>query len=226
MNILKHNQTGFTLIEIAIVVMVFGLILGGVLSTVGVQRQQLKRDETRQLIETIKESLLGFALSDLNGRLPCPDTDGDGVENVTAPPASVCVQAEGFLPFGDIGVGNFDAWGNRFRYRVTTNFADSSAPAFGMADPGDITINSAAGTVASSIPAVIVSYGANGVLTINSLDCAVGVPSSVEDENCNNDPVFYDDIYSNVAGNEYDDLVSWIPLTMLKSRMVEAGKLP
>lgn len=246
MNIRKNRA--FTLIEITIVLVVVGLILGGVLKTVGFQRQQLKRDETRQLLENINQALIGFAAT--TGRLPCPDTDADGIGNPANPVAgSSCTSNEGFLPFADIGSGSQDAWGNRFRYRVagtadavTESFADSAPsqlvpplptlPAqnasFTMIDDGDIVIvDRNAAIIANRIPAIVISYGENGGRTIaNGFPCAAGVPSAVEDENCNDDITFISDDYSNVAGQEYDDLVMWVSLTVLKARMLEARLLP
>lgn len=226
-------KNGFTLIEMSIVLIVISLILGGVLKTVSIQREQLKRDEARQQLELIREALIGFTLT--NGRLPCPDTGIDGLEDVTIPD---CTNDEGFIPFAEIGAGQQDAWGNRFRYRVTgtsgvggagiVSFTDTViAPAqssFGMADIGNIRIEDAAGNlVASEIPAIIISYGENGRQTITSIPCGAGVPSATENENCDStNRVFIFDDYR----TDYDDLVSWVPLTILKSRMVEATLLP
>jgi len=230
---MKKLLAGFTLIEMSIVLIVISLILAGVLKTVGVQRQQLKRDETRQQLETIKQALIGFAATE--GRLPCPDTDNDGQSNDPAVPnGNTCTSDEGFLPHIDLGVGRQDAWGNPFRYRVSsngaTNFADEPSPglesSFTMADVGDIDMTNAAGAaVANNVPAVVVSYAENGRQTINNIDCGAGVPSITEAENCDNDPgvnpVFISDDYL----TDFDDLVIWVPLTVLKNRMIEAGRL-
>ena len=242
---MKVNRSyhGFTLIEMSIVIIVVSLILAGVINTVGVQRQQLKRDETRQMLETIKEALIGFALT--NGRLPCPDTGVDGLEDhnlgVTGPPPSPCSSDEGWLPHVDIGIGNVDVWGNRFRYSVTgsgvDNFADDPPHAgpplavnssFAVDTDGTIVVNdndqAAAGVsvLANTIPAIVLSYAENGVI---QTACGGGL-SARELENCDGDVNFVDSFYSDVNGQEYDDLVVWIPLTLLKSRMVEAALLP
>ncbi|MDH5516907.1 MAG: type II secretion system GspH family protein [Gammaproteobacteria bacterium] len=234
---------GFTLIEITIVLIVMGLILGGVIKTVGVQRQQLKRDETRQILQNINQALIGFATTE--GRLPCPDTDGDGIENPQNPDNTTsCDDDEGFLPFVDIGVGGQDAWGNGLRYRVrgTGNLSFANLPpaidgggnttaldaSFSMADNGNIRIEDrGANLIANDIPAVVISYGENGRRTIaGGFPCAANFPSSIEDENCNDDTTFLDDDYSSVTAAGYDDLVMWVSLTVLKSRMLEARRLP
>ena len=232
------KSAGFTLIEMSIVLIVVSLILAGVLKTVGVQRQQLKRDETRQQLETIREALIGFALT--NGRLPCPDSVGDdGLEDfnggASGPAPQVCSNDEGWLPHVDIGIGNSDVWGNRFHYRVTgspvggaaNSFTDDPlAPAqssFGVADDGNIIMDDEGGnSIAVRVPAVIISFGENGRV---QAACGAGL-SARELENCDDDVDFVDSFYSDVAGQEYDDLVIWIPLTILKARMIEAALLP
>jgi len=242
---MKKNN-GFTLIEMSIVLIVISLILAGVLKTVGIQREQLKRDETRQQLETIKEALIGFALT--NGRLPCPDNDTDGVEDPQDPANQEdCDATEGWLPHMDIGTGNIDSWGSRFRYRVrgTGNLSMADAPpaldgagniklnaagdqigaiaSFDMTDNGNITIEDEAGnTLATDVPAVIISFSENARTTM--ANCAV--LSAREQENCNTDTTFISSFFSDVTNQEFDDLLTWIPLTVLKTRMIEAARLP
>jgi len=232
---MKQNKKGFTLIEMSIVLIVVSLILAGVLKTVSVQRQQLKRDETRQALQIINQALVGFAATE--GRLPCPDTDADGESNPTALAfGNTCTSEEGFLPFVDLGVPSEDAWGNRYRYRVTsnagTNFADNPDPgppllsSFAMADDGNITVRDGANNlVVNNIPALVISYAENGSQTIANLPCGAGVPSVNEEKNCDNEagvnPVFMADDYL----TDFDDLVTWVSPTVLKNRMIEAGLL-
>ena len=72
----RTAQNGFTLLEMAIVLVVLGLILGGILMPLSTQMEKQDRDETQRILEDIRDALIGFAMT--NGRLPCPDTDGDG----------------------------------------------------------------------------------------------------------------------------------------------------
>jgi len=240
---MRRYRKGFTLIEMSIVLIVISLILGGVLKTVSTQRQQLKRDETRQMLQNIKQALIGFATTE--GRLPCPDTDGDGIENPQNPNNTTdCDEDEGFLPFVDIGEGGRDAWGNAYRYRVrgSGNLSFANEPpaidgvgsvtaddaSFSMLDIGNIRIEDRDNNlIANDVPAVVLSYGENGRQTIaNGFPCAANFPSSREVLNCDVNTIYLDDDYSSVAGAEYDDLVSWVSLTVLKSRMLDARKLP
>jgi len=78
----KRNRTaGFTLIEMAVVLFIVGLLIAGVLGPLETQLEARDRRATIETMEEIIESLYGYAIN--NGRLPCPDTDGDGLPNPT-----------------------------------------------------------------------------------------------------------------------------------------------
>ena len=73
MMLVKKHQTkqlGFSLIEMAIVLFIVALLLGGLLPTVSSQIEQQHTNETRKQLDEIQQALLGFAV--INGRLPCP----------------------------------------------------------------------------------------------------------------------------------------------------------
>jgi len=215
-------QSGFSLIEMAIVLVVVGLLLGGSLIPLSIQMEKKDRDATQKQLVNMREALIGFALT--NGRLPCPDTDGDGLMDGVA----TCVDIEGGFPWVDLGLGKQDAWGQPFTYRVTSNFADSadgtscsaSTPgvSFSLCSTGDITVfDGAAGNfVAINLPAIVLSQGKNWALST----------SSHEAENTDGDTDFVARGYSNNTSSTFDDLLIWVPPNVLKSNMVSAGLLP
>ena len=65
----QTSQKAFTLVEVAIVLVIVGLAIGGILSSLSVQVEQQKLNETRNTINNVKEALLGYAMA--NGRFPC-----------------------------------------------------------------------------------------------------------------------------------------------------------
>lgn len=217
MNALNMNKmNGFSLVEIAIVMVIFGLIIGGIMGPLKTQLDNIDRKETEDLIESTKEAMIGFAIR--RGRLPCPDTSGDGTEDS-------CTNASGQVPWATLGVSPQDAWNRPLTYHVDTSFTDNTiGTGCGMAVPGmsfelcsvgNITVRatSSGGVVASNVPAIIVSHGKNWAATgdVN------------EQENSDNDADFVD---KNHVNQGYDDFTGWVNLNNLIGKMVSANKLP
>ena len=216
-------QCGFSLIEIAIVLVILGLVLGGVLAPLSSQYENSRRNETTVILEKVLEASYGYAI--VNGQFPCPDISGDGLENRLG---VNCVSPTGGLPWVTLGVGKNDAWGQPFGYQVTTGFADSSdgtgcgsatpGVSFELCSNGDITVrdSSGGGLVAQNVPALVWSMGKNWAVST----------SPDEGENSDGDAVFVSKIYSGLNGSEFDDLIVWVTPAILKTRMVNAGRLP
>jgi prepilin-type N-terminal cleavage/methylation domain-containing protein len=215
---LTRKQSGFSLIEMAVVLVIIGLLVTGLLLPLSAQIDQRNYNETEREMSEIRDALVGFALSNAaangNPYLPCPDTDGDGFENRVG---SACVNPPvGGLPWATLGLGRIDRWGNAYIYRVTQAFADSNN-GFNLGTPRDIEVRGAAAgpIIAANIPAIIVSKG--------KLGAGAGVD---EVENSDGDVVFVDRTQTNAVGNAYDDAVVWLPTAILMNRMVAAGRLP
>lgn len=226
---------GFSLVELAIVLVIVSLLAGGLMMTLSSQMDLRNTQDTRQKLKEVHEALLGYAAThiaaDGHPYLPCPDTDNDGAENRSG---TTCIapaaNAEGTLPWRDLGVGREDAWGNRFRYRVDKHFSDSGT---------GIAINTLAASlricdqtpcatfVATQIPVVILSHGTNGFGAINSGGAANPAPTSAEElENLNSNDDFVSHTPTPPGPNEFDDLVTWISPNILYSRLIAAGRLP
>ncbi len=220
MKYMMRNKQGFTLVELAIVLVIIGLLLATFLTPLAAQMALRNNSETRAELSEIREALVGYALSHsaVDGRpfLPCPDTDGDGIENRLG---ALCTNVRGRLPFSDLGLVGSDSWGNQFIYQVTQNFANS-ATGFVLASAGDITVLNAAGgnAIATSLPAIVVSLGEDGGVLP-----AVGADQL---ENTDPDNFYVNKDFAENAVNPYDDLVTWVSGNILMNRMVTAGRLP
>lgn len=108
---------GFTLIEMALVLMIVSLLMVGSLVTLKSQVEQVKYTDSRQFLSQIKQALLSF--NDVNGYLPCPDVDRDGVEDRVV--SGACTGTEGTVPYRNIGLRLAEArdgFANLMRYVV------------------------------------------------------------------------------------------------------------
>jgi prepilin-type N-terminal cleavage/methylation domain-containing protein len=145
MEYVGSRMKGFTLIEMAIVLLVITLLLGGLLVPLSAQIEQRKTSETQKLLQEAKEALIGFAIS--NGRLPCPaSATSNGQESFAsggnATNGFCSNYFDGFLPavalgFTPIDSGGYavDGWGlvqNRIRYAVANNLSSAFTQTDGM----------------------------------------------------------------------------------------------
>lgn len=240
-------QSGFTLIEMAIVLMIVGLLLGGLLVPLSAQMDQRNNADTQKALSEIREALIGYAIA--NGQLPCPanPTDVTGVTStagIARTPPCTGTSSTGVLPWATLGVNETDAWGNRYTYRVTSYFADSVASAtygtgctpnpaptlasFALCSVGNLNVWSSAAKVtniAAGVPAVIISHGKNGAGAYTPLGTQLARGSNA-DELENSDGSANYDYASHTPTATFDDLVVWISPNILYNRMVAAGKLP
>lgn len=239
----SKNTRGFSLIELAVAIVVIALLLGSLLVPLSTQVDQRRYAETQTQLEYIREALIGFALA--NRYLPCPAMSAtDGREDRdTATNACTLVSGnpkrDGYIPWVTLGVAPQDAWDNLIRYSVDPDFARSDPNNFfTLSSTGDIRIRTRDDTGSLvdlsniEIPAVILSHGKNGYGATSTSGAARAVPGSWtgdEKDNASNTTVFYFRTRSEVTsatGGEFDDIVSWISLNQLFARMVSAGRLP
>ena len=236
-----RGSRGFTLVEMAIVLLIVGLLLGTLMSPLSAQLDQRNYNETQQQINEIREALIGFAVT--NGRFPRPATSAtDGAENpVLCATDSTCT---GFIPWTTLGVKKTDAWNKMIRYSVTPAYA-AAAP-FTMITAGSkkVQTRDSAGALSYLIgsaaacapppatpcaPAVIYSAGKNnwGFSEDGTALPDGSATNADEDVNAAATAIFFSRNQSTVpVGGEFDDIVVWIPPYVLMNRMVAAGKLP
>lgn len=145
MKSLRPNQNtrsdGFSLVEIAVVLIIISVLLAIVAIPIATQIEQRRTADTQRQLEVIKEALLGFATA--TGRLPCPATvASNGAELFAAGGTAVngnCQQFVGFVPGVTLGLSPLDsngfvvdAWGqtqNRIIYGVSNRNIALGAPA-------------------------------------------------------------------------------------------------
>ncbi len=271
---MRRRPAGFTLAEMAIVLLVVGLLLGSVVSLVSTQLEARNIAETQSRLDQIKDALIGFAI--VNGRLPCPATNTSA--GVETPTGGICTYPhDGFVPartlsFYPQSTSGFavDAWNNPIRYAVsrvptvhltptawydtfttipttsagikyqvqTNGFAAAQllpdlrvcSDATGITNAGTANAACAANkdiTDTKSVVAIIYSVGKNfATVGAAGIDEAANWTPNPADPTklttLSRDRVFV----SHTPTPAFDDLVVWIPVTTLFSRMIAAGTLP
>lgn len=231
-----NRQRGFSLIEIAVVLVIVGLLIGGLVTPLGMQLEQRKIGDTQKALDEAKEALLGFALR--YGYLPCPAISAsNGLEDRNG---SQCRnrRRDGFLPWATLGLNKLDSWDHLYRYSVTPAFTDSVS-LFNLSTPRDISVltrdgagATAQATGVNDIPAVILSHGKNGFGASGELGNRIAdtAPNNVDEKiNAATATTFVSRTASSngaAAGGAFDDLVVWLSPNILYNRMVTAQKLP
>ncbi|ENO89217.1 type II secretion system protein [Thauera linaloolentis] len=216
-------QAGFTLAELAVVLVILTLLSGSLLVPLGSRMEARDRQTTIERLRDIQQALTGFAI--IHGRLPCPSIEADpaqpGYGQEAPPPCDTAV--EGILPWRTLGMPATDAWGGErlqagdgwgghWRYRVDRSFSDhlitpERMPADGLQiyahDGRRIT------TSDSQAVALVFSAGAN-----RGADGRNASYSATHPEYQAGEPT---------AG--FDDLLVWIGRPLLIARLAQAGRL-
>jgi len=131
LNNAKFEQTGFTLVEVSIVLLIVTILLGYTIAMFPVQQELKQYRQAQEEIREIKQALIGFA--QINGRLPCPAAaDSAGVEDAGG---TGCNAYTGFVPAITLGIRGdlnddlllMDPWGNPYRYAVASSDFDGDA---------------------------------------------------------------------------------------------------
>ncbi|HEX6734774.1 MAG TPA: type II secretion system protein [Azonexus sp.] len=232
-----HPAAGFSLVELAIVLVVFALLAGGLMMTLTTQQEVHRLSEVRRQLADIREALLGYAVA--NGRLP-PPADPALPSGMVGAGTIDEARVAGVLPWATLGLPETDPWGQRFSYRIAARFADPTsaatvpgcapdptppAPAqasFALCSKGDITVTDGAANIATQLPAIVLSHGRNGLGGFGRDGLARAGAAGDELENADADG----DFVSRAHSPDFDDETAWIPLTILMSRMIAAGRLP
>ena len=222
---------GFSLLEVSIVLLIMGLLLGSVMKPLGAGIVDRQRNETLKQLIDIRESLIGYA--SVHHRLPCPvSVGGAGVQS----PVDPCLLAHGYVPAAALGIsGRYDSnglltdsWGLPIQYHVTLSDADSDGladftTAEEMRDVGmqnlapeyEVCDGSACSQLrANHVPVVLISTG------------KIQSGSADETENQNSDSRFVSRDLDGVGADQFDDIVVWLSGNILLTRLLQAHVLP
>jgi prepilin-type N-terminal cleavage/methylation domain-containing protein len=179
---------GFSLIELAVVIFVIALLLGGIFIPLQTQVESRNYDQTQRILDQAREALLGYAAA--YGYLPCPADYGlvsDGAEAAgSLHTTGVCDSAGadsvlggattgvyvgyfpavtlGFTPIDSNGYA-LDAWGlqqNRIRYAVSFTTVN------GITNPFTRTSGLRSAGMSNIMAATLLSVCSTGTGTTNT----------------------------------------------------------
>lgn len=173
------QQAGFTLVELAVVVFLVGLLAALGLEALTARVASASISATKKKQETIKDALISYL--GRHKRLPCPDTDvtsPDGVDGKEsrneASPYDCKDGYFGILPYATLGLSKstaLDGYENFFSYAVsqqwTLTYGSIEAPPATTNNAGNAFNVGIQGTIIvkdNSTPAAvfIISHGRNG----------------------------------------------------------------
>jgi prepilin-type N-terminal cleavage/methylation domain-containing protein len=258
-----HVERGFSLIEVAVVLVIVAILLASVTVPLASQIQSRRTEETRKILDESKDALLGFVIS--NGRFPCPAApNATGIESFCVAASGACASTptpqshgncsnfyDGFLPGSTLGLAGLDeqgylrdAWGtekNRIRYvlhdtsspiphvlsaedgmrQATLANLGSTAKSylFVCSDGVGVTATNCGTSrmLTDKAPALVFSLGANAVAGGTGID---------ESKNIDGNIVFVSHTPTVGGANEFDDVITWIPIAVVLNKMLTAGRMP
>lgn len=160
----KRSNCGFSLLELAIVLAIVGLLFVFILPTTTTVLNNRKREQTQLRLKNIESAIANYVA--INKRLPCP-ADGllavgnalAGVEDTRDPNFDCTIQqVRGVVPWVTIGLSHadiLDGWDRRITYRAAFSLTRNAALDMSMCDSAGVAETTT--TVAVSVYGACVS---------------------------------------------------------------------
>lgn len=263
------KQRGFSLIEIAIGLMIIGLVAAGMIASIGQQNEQRRIAEAKSQLSLARDAVMAFVTT--QGRLPCPASNvSNGQEAIASNVGGVitCSLEAGFLPAVTLGLPGVsaqgllgNAWGDgnmggatlpwALRYGVSALAAPvaSALTSPGLGAPTSATrrtdvqtaINNGngffvcasstgigAGVNRCGTPANLLANNAGAViwtLGANGGDAASFSTDEQQNANLGVARVVISRGFAprGATGGMYDDLVTWVPASLVMDRLLASG---
>jgi prepilin-type N-terminal cleavage/methylation domain-containing protein len=151
----SSRETGFTLLEVAIVLLIVSILLGYTVALFPKQQELKRYKQADRDMDIIIDTIIGFA--QVNGRLPCPSNAASAGISAGGG-ATDCTIFGGFVPSSSLGIQGrlnsdnllSDPWGNPYRYYVSASDSDGDGntdfvfngqmQAVGLGDVWDLAI--------------------------------------------------------------------------------------
>lgn len=228
----RTNNRGYTLIEMAVVMVIAGIVVSGAVAAYTLYLKDSRQKHTTRAMQSAQQAIGGYRA--LYGRYPCPasptaapgdvdygyqDCAGASLLSATSTRTPALADPDimiGTIPFRELNISEntaYDGYNNRLTYAVTASLVNDTTYDNSQ---GGISLVDGAGTSvidpADSAHFVVISHGPNGEGAYSRFGVLTTCPSGPsEEENCNDDSVF---TVSAWADDFDDEIVYEIPLPM------------
>ncbi|MBF0589672.1 MAG: type II secretion system protein [Magnetococcales bacterium] len=235
------REAGFTLAELAMTVLVLGILLTMGVATFTQRLQNTSYQVTRESLELIRETLISYLAR--NRRLPCPDSDltaPDGDENRTTDGdvTTDCSAALGLVPYNTLGLPRIramDGWEHFISYDVgdvndwtiTDNFSVTNGASLTVAERDSTGTLNEPDDGANAV-VILLSHGPNGRNAYTIKGTQIEAPGTGTDETDNTDggthyvQRAYDDDDSTTEG-AFDDILVYLSVDDLTGPLIQDG---
>ena len=254
-SLISHRQqlAGFSLVEMAIVILIAGIMMGAGLSLLAVKQAAAQFDVTQKHQEIIKQALINYLGK--NKRLPCPG-DVTGAELTRSATLPTCQSYSGIVPYKELGLERtvaLDGWENFIAYVVSPTPSTSLTPPFnawlytyGTPASTQVTIdpswafwpsnlsgslNVTGTSTLNGMVVALISYGKNGYGAVNVKGGTNDSSAAGTDEKQNaansvaTTGVIKRDTSDSPAGNAFDDVVMILSANDLTGPLIANGTL-
>lgn len=245
---MMHTK-GFSLMEMAVVLMILGTLLGGVLVAVSQTTENTRRSNALAQLRQIEDALYGYAQT--VGELPCPANDAGTPGEEDDDGSGGCNLYYGFVPYSTLGIyGSInsdglmvDPWQNPYRYAVDDGdiYTDSTElrtrynagtavnTMLHICKTDSATTSCDSGeTIAETIPLIVLSMGADWA-NCPDADAPFETENACEATSTNlNLQIPADEVFvkADYVEDVYDDQLIWLSPYLLFNKMISAGQLP
>lgn len=241
------KQSGFTLVELAVVMVIIGIALTMGMKLLSATMNNAAFSETKAKQQQIKMALIGYLRT--NGKLPCPDTAAGIPTGNSSACAGSAANSYGVVPWITLQIPReavLDGWGDFFTYKVANgtsskNWTDKTSNSSFSINELKVPTNALTvrelntdGTALNDVTAtavvVLISHGKNGfgAKTSNSAT-RIPIDEAGIDEKTNADNTTTTFILRPVNDNtaafhgSYDDLVTYMSPQDLIQPLVNEG---
>jgi len=231
MNRYYKKQNAFTLVEMAMVLLIIGVLTKSAISPLSAMREHRLHQQAEQQVQTVREAVFAYLVA--YGSLPCPLSESanflvsSNAGNLEDLSGTRCDVASGFVPTHLLALAGatneqgalLDPWGRSLRYAVSLS---NSTEAGDQALPDWTTPGEAAHVGISNLSSSLVIC--NSAATANCTGRAIrasqiafvvlstGADSSAQGyqgENLDGDDYFVSSGLSIAQDTYYDDLLVW-----------------